>query len=218
MAALLVGLAGAPATADTLTCRDGLRYTGVITGETATHVLIRVGGAEVFLARSTILSVQKSAPDENRAIESSWERLNARFKDENAQVALQPPPPSDTPPPAEEPAVEPAEEAAEEPVEEYAEEPPPAPEPEPGPVPVVQQRLAWKREVRTQIYQKNVVPGMTQREVRSAWGWPDLTHPVHGVYDYTDRWVYKRPEGRAVVYFRDGAVVNVNENVGILGY
>ncbi len=186
-----------------------MKYTGVISGETATHVMLSVGGAEIFLARSTILSVQKSTPDENRAIASSWERLNARFKDESAQAALQPPPPSDTPLPApeEEPAVEPAEE----PVEEYAEEPSPAPEPEPGPMPVVQQRLALKREMRAQIYQKNVVPGMTQREVTSAWGWPDLTHPVHGVYDYTDRWIYKRPDGRAIVYFRGGAVVSVDQ-------
>lgn len=211
-------LAVAPAAADTVTCADGIRYTGVITGETPTHVMLKVGGAEVFLARSAITSVVKSTPEDNRALSASWDRLNTRFKDESAQAERESPPPTPPPQPTAAPAVDPDDVPLDIPEDEPEEQYAAAPEPPPTPDNPVDQRLAKEREMRAQIYRKNVVPGMTARQVRSAWGYPDLMHPVHGVYEYTDRWIYNRPGGRAVVYFKDGEVTSVNENVGILGY
>ncbi len=215
---LIAALAVSRAAADTILCKDGSSYTGIVAGETAEHVTIRVGAAKLHIPATAIRSVDRSTPEENRALEESWERLDARYKAESKEAERNAPPVAPPPRPTAEPEepVEPVD-VEEEPPAEFPEEPdfPPPPTPTLNPV---QERLLKRREIREQIYRKNVVPGMTPREVRSAWGYPYLTHPVHGVYEHTDRWIYKRPQGRAAVYFKNGKVTSVNENVGILGF
>lgn len=212
---LIAALAVSRAAADTIHCKDGSSYTGIVAGETPAHVTIRVGAAKLHIPATAIRSVDRSTPEENRALEASWERLDARYKEESTEAERNAPPAAPPPRPTAEPE-EPVD-VEEEPPAEFPEEPdfPPPPTPTPNPV---QERLLKKREIREQIYRKNVVPGMTPREVRSAWGYPYLTHPVHGVHEDTDRWIYKRPQGRAAVYFKNGKVTSVNENVGLLGY
>lgn len=171
-APLLAACIVSPAAADTVTCANGSRYTGVIAGETDTHLVLRVGGAELFLSRSSIVSVRKDSPEEDRRLAEEWQTRDARYKDESAQAESNPPPPG------------------------------PAPDP-------VAERLSRERAVRAAIRRKEVLPGMTPREVRDAWGWPDLTHPVHGVGVYTDRWIYTRDGARTIVYFNRGTVTRV---------
>jgi len=74
-----------------------------------------------------------------------------------------------------------------------------------------QPRLVKQREIRKAIREKRVIVGMTPSEVRSAWGWPELTHPVHGIDESTDRWTFRR-EGLGLVdlYFRNGALVRID--------
>ncbi len=47
-APLLAACIVSPAAADTVTCANGSRYTGVIAGETDTHLVLRVGGGAVL--------------------------------------------------------------------------------------------------------------------------------------------------------------------------
>ncbi|MCX6354813.1 MAG: hypothetical protein NTZ78_07915 [Candidatus Aureabacteria bacterium] len=76
-------------------------------------------------------------------------------------------------------------------------------------IPSRQKALLKKQEIRTAIHEKRLIIGMTQAEVRSAWGWPDLTHPVQGVATETDRWTYRR-EGKGFVdlYFENGILTH----------
>jgi len=76
-------------------------------------------------------------------------------------------------------------------------------------IPSRQKALIKKQEIRTAIHEKRVILGMTQADVRSAWGWPELTHPVQGVATETDRWIYRR-EGKGFVdlYFENGILTH----------
>lgn len=210
LALLLAALVVSPAAADTVTCTDGSRHTGVIAGETKTHLVLRVGGAELFLSRSSIVSVRKDLPEEDRRLTEEWRTLDAHYKDESAQAEKDPPPPEPAPSPT--PAMEdqPEEETGPEtgPFVFPAQPPFYGPASPPSFDPVTE-RLSRERTVRAAILRKEVIPGMTPREVRDAWGWPDLTHPVHGVGVYTDRWIYTRDGGRTIVYFNRGTVRSV---------
>ncbi|MEJ2745926.1 MAG: hypothetical protein P8123_09635 [bacterium] len=74
-----------------------------------------------------------------------------------------------------------------------------------------QPRLVKQREIRKAIREKRVIVGMTPRDVRSAWGWPELTHPVQGINESTDRWTFRR-DGMGLVdlYFRNGTLVRID--------
>lgn len=74
-----------------------------------------------------------------------------------------------------------------------------------------QQRLVKQQEIKKAIREKRVIVGMTPNEVRSAWGWPELTHPVQGIDESTDRWTYRRKgHGLADLYFRNGILERIN--------
>ena len=58
---------------------------------------------------------------------------------------------------------------------------------------------------------RGVLVGMTEKEVSSAWGSPDRTHPVHGVDVSSDRWTFRREgEGLVDIYFKNGVVTNIS--------
>ena len=74
-----------------------------------------------------------------------------------------------------------------------------------------QQRLAKQQEIKKAIREKRVIVGMTPKEVRSAWGWPELVHPVHGIDESTDRWTFRRKDQvLAYLYFRNGILERIN--------
>lgn len=72
-------------------------------------------------------------------------------------------------------------------------------------------RLAKQQEIKKAIREKCVIIGMTPNEVRSAWGWPELVHPVQGIDETTDRWTFRRKgQGLVDLYFRNGALERIN--------
>lgn len=73
-----------------------------------------------------------------------------------------------------------------------------------------QRRLLKQQEIKEAIREKRVIVGMTQKEVRSAWGWPELTHPVQGIDESTDRWTFRRKgQGMVDLYFQNGILVRI---------
>lgn len=77
-------------------------------------------------------------------------------------------------------------------------------------LPERQKQLMQMNEVRQAIREKRLLAGMTEQEVRSAWGWPEFTHPVHGVDTFTDRWTYRRKgEGLVDLYFENGVLTRI---------
>jgi len=207
-----------PLDADTVTCKDGRVIHGTITRETEDAVTLGLYGAQVVVPRAQILSVKRATPEDDQQLEKKYEQLDEHYKEEsiewekrdaeNGPAELAPTPfPTEPPPPdddSEEPEViifpaYPPQEAV----------PPSGAAAPPGPPNKVQERLSWEQQVHQAIREKRVIPGMTEKQVQSAWGFPDLIHPVHGIYNYTDRWIYDRPDvGKVSVYFNNGIVVS----------
>jgi len=211
--AVILASAGAAAFlyADQITCTDGKVFTGVIRKQTADRVTIEIIGAEVEIPHAEIKSIEASPPGSDSALTQEWGNLNARYKEEDeAEEAREraQPEPTATPFPTPEPEVSddtPAEEDTSDEVTLPSAEAPEAPTAE-------EERLDWEGEVHKDIHEKRVEEGMTKRQVRDALGWPDLTHPVHGVGAYTDRWIYQQQDvGRTVVFFKNGLVVGVEQ-------
>jgi len=74
-----------------------------------------------------------------------------------------------------------------------------------------QRRLLKKQQIKKAIREQRVIAGMTQKEVRSSWGWPELTHPVQGIDESTDRWTFRRKgQGMVDLYFRNGILVRID--------
>lgn len=209
----------APLDADTVACKDGRVIHGAITRETETEVTVGLYGASVVVPRAQISSITRATAEDNLLLEKKYEQLDAHYKEQSKNSGRQdsdngpgeaiPPPPPPEPPPDDDaddeepqvivfPAYPPTDAA------------PSSGGAAAGPPNRVQERLAWKQEVRQAIYEKRVIPGMTEKEVHSAWGNPDLVHPVHGIYNYTDRWIYDRDGvGKVSVYFNNGIVASV---------
>ncbi|MCX6339502.1 MAG: hypothetical protein NTX71_06240 [Candidatus Aureabacteria bacterium] len=205
--------------ADTVTCKDGRVIHGTITSETENELTIGLYGEQVVIPRSKILSITRATPEDNQRLEKEFEQLDAHYKEESREREKQDaengpaeytpiPFPTEPPPPDgdfEEPEVivfpaYPPQDVA----------PPSGEAAPPGPPNRVQERLSWEQEVHQAIHQKRVIPGMTEKQVESAWGFPDLIHPVHGTYTYTDRWIYDRDDsGKVSVYFNNGIVVEI---------
>lgn len=206
----LLTLAAVPTLADTVTCKNGKVYRGVIIGEEEGSVTINLYGAKLTIPRNEIISFEKESPDANSVLQKQWEQMAEIYQKEDLEAERDPPPtppPTEPPPPPDE---DDTDDDSPQPIVFGASAPRAAPQS--APPTRVQQRLDWLRDSREAIYQRRVLPGMTQKQVRAAWGWPDLTHPVHGVEVYTDRWIYDRPgQGRATVYFKEGLVVSVDE-------
>jgi hypothetical protein len=209
----------APLDADTVTCKDGRVIHGAITSETEHDVTVGLYGAQVVIPRARISSITRTTAEDNRLLEQEYKQLDEHYKEESSESAKQegedsqaesiPPPPPAEPPPDDDdsdesevvvfPAYPPSEAAP------SSGAPPPTRPPN-----KVQERLAWEQKVRKAIHEKRVIPGMTERQVQSAWGYPDLVHPVHGAYKYTNRWIYDREGvGKVSVYFNNGLVVSV---------
>jgi len=75
-----------------------------------------------------------------------------------------------------------------------------------------QRRLQKQQEIKKAIREKRVIVGMTPNEVRSAWGWPELTHPVQGIDESTDRWTFRRKgHGLVDLYFKNGTLVHIGD-------
>jgi hypothetical protein len=206
--------------ADTVTCKDGRVIHGAITSETEHAVTIGLYGEQVVIPRAKILSIKRATPEDDQRLEKDFEQLDAHYKEESTQWEKQDaehgpaeytpipfptePPPSDD---SEEPEVisfpaYPRQEA----VSPEGEAAPPIPPNK------VEERLSWEQQVHQAIYQKRVIPGMTEKQVESAWGSPDLIHPVHGTYTYTDRWIYDREDsGKVSLYFYNGILVQISK-------
>lgn len=200
--------AASPALSDTLTYRDGRIIRCVIEEETAAAVTITLHGQRVEVPRSMISSTARSSAGENRALRDAWASRRAAYRDqrpaavdEEVAGAAQAAPPTPTP-------------AA-------ASGPPPPPvavrgvaaagHPPKPPPPDRTRDLRWRKEVKDAIREKRVLIGMTEREVNSAWGSPERTHPVHGSTSSSDRWTYRRRgEGLVDLYFRDGILTQIS--------
>jgi hypothetical protein len=75
-----------------------------------------------------------------------------------------------------------------------------------------QRRLLKKQQIKKAIRERRLIVGMTQKEVRSSWGWPELTHPVQGIDESTDRWTYRRKgQGMVDLYFKNGILVRIDQ-------
>ena len=206
--------------ADTVTCKDGRVIYGTIKNETEHAVTIGLYGEQVVIPRAKILSIKRATPEDDQRLEKEFEQLDAHYKEESREqekqdtergpaeftptpFPIEPPPPDDS----EEPEVisfpaYPPQEAMS----------PPAEAAPPASTNKVQERLSWERQVHQAIHQKRVIPGMTEKQVESAWGFPDLIHPVHGTYTYTDRWIYDREDsGKASLYFYNGILVQISK-------
>ncbi len=73
-------------------------------------------------------------------------------------------------------------------------------------------RLQKQLEIKKAIREKRVIVGMTENEVRSAWGWPELMHPVHGIDESSDRWTFRRKgQGLVDLYFKNGILVQIGD-------
>ncbi|MCX6357796.1 MAG: hypothetical protein NT045_08005 [Candidatus Aureabacteria bacterium] len=80
----------------------------------------------------------------------------------------------------------------------------------PTALPSRQQELSKRYEIRKATREKRVITGMGEHDVKSAWGWPEFTHPVQGVDTSTDRWTYRRGgEGFVDIYFQNGVVTHI---------
>lgn len=201
--------------ADTVTCKDGRVIHGTIRNETEHAVTIGLYGEQVVIPRAKILSITRATPEDNQRLEKEFEQLDAHYKEESRERETQdaahgPAEYTPTPFPTEPP---PSDDSEEPEVISFPAYPPREVLPPSGdaaPPNKVQERLSWEQQVHQAIYQKRVIPGMTEKQVKSAWGSPDLIHPVHGTYTYTDRWIYGREDsGKVSVYFNNGIVVNI---------
>jgi len=195
--------------ADTVTCTDGRAMTCIILGESERAVRISLYGQEVEISRSAISSIGRASGEENAALEEEWRSLRGRFSEESPAPKRRTPAPTraaDETAPARTPSLR-------------ATAPTPLPRrtpagPRPAPHPAADKRrqeILWRGEVRKAIAEKRVIPGMTAREVHSAWGWPERTHPVHGIDGSTDRWTYRREaEGLVDLYFKNGILTHLS--------
>jgi hypothetical protein len=198
--------AAAPAFPDTLTYRDGRVVGCIVEEETGAAVTVTLHGQRVEIPRSMIASTAKASPGENQALRAAWDSRRRASRDARTEPVAPAPPaagasgavqaaaqsriPVEAPPPAKDAAVKGMR--------------------KPSP-PDRQHDLRWKGEVRNAVREKRVLVGMTERDVSSAWGWPERTHPVRGVDVYSDRWTYRREgEGLVDIYFRNGVVTNVS--------
>ncbi|MDD5557532.1 MAG: hypothetical protein PHN82_09840 [bacterium] len=201
-AAAAIAISCGLARGDILHYGDGRAVRCVVLGESERSVTVSIHGQRVEVPRSMLSSVERETAEENAALEARWEGLRSRYATEARRAREREPlaapttegppaPPRATPSPA--PLLRPLLRPA-----------PVTTAPAPTPLDAVRERITWRQEVKTAIARRQVIPGMTQREVRAAWGWPEQTHPVGGVDGTTDRWTYRRPgEGRVDLYFRN---------------
>lgn len=212
----------APLDADTVTCKDGRVIHGEITSETEQDVTVGLYGAQVVIPRAQISSIARATAEANQLLEKKYEQLEEHYKEESIKAAEQDagnsqaesmptPPPAEPPPDDGDDDDDPDEpEVVIFPAYPTSDTGPPSDATAKGPPNKVLERLSWEEEARQAIYQKRVIPGMTERQVQSAWGFPDLVHPVHGIYTYTDRWTYDRDGiGKVSVYFNNGIVTSI---------
>jgi len=204
--------------ADTVTCKDGRVIYGTIKNETEHAVTIGLYGEQVVIPRARILSIKRASAEDDQRLENEFEKLDEHYKEESREHEKQDtervpaectptPSPTEPPPPddSEEPEVisfpaYPSQEAVS----------PPGEAAPPASTDKVQERLSWEQQVHQAIHHKRVITGMTENQVRSAWGFPELIHPVHGIYAYTDRWIYDRPgSGKVSLYFYNGVLVQI---------
>ncbi|MEI6633909.1 MAG: hypothetical protein WCP22_08835 [Chlamydiota bacterium] len=203
----------APAFPDTITYRDGRVVGCIVEEETESAVTVTLHGRRVEIPRSMIAATAKASPGENQALRESWASMRRASRDARTEPALPAPPAG---------GASGAVQAAA-PSRTLVETPPPAPVaggvPKGAamkgmgqPLPPDRQRdLRWKGEVRNAVREKRVLVGMTEKEVSSAWGSPDRTHPVHGVDVSSDRWTFRREgEGLVDIYFKNGVVTNIS--------
>ncbi len=206
--------------ADTITCKDGRVIHGAVTRETENEVTIGLYGAQVVIPRAQISSITRATTEDDQQLEKKYEQLDKHYKDESSKADQQdadngPAEPMSPPPPPEPPPDGDDDEEEEPQVIVFPAYPSSGAASSSDGVASgapnrVEERLSWEQEVRQAIYQKRVIPGMTERQVQSAWGFPDLIHPVHGIYNYTDRWIYDREDvGKVSVYFNNGIVASV---------
>lgn len=204
--------------ADIVTLRDGKVIRGVIKSESEDVVTVAIYGEEVTVPRSKIASISKESAEINEELISGEKALEKKYEAESVEYT---PPPDPAPTPADSVLIPPSDipesdDGGEQEVISFPAEPPP-PEPDgptaglSPPANAMSERLSHEEEVRRAVREKRVIPGMTEEQVRSSWGWPDLTHPVHGTYVYTDRWIYDRDTGPVSLFFNNGMLVSISQ-------
>jgi hypothetical protein len=192
-----------PLHADILRYKDGREIKVIIVEEEEKGVRVNVYGQEVVVPRSVIDSVRKEGAKENAALESRWKQSRQAPKDaspgaapalRSAEIAPRPSPSLQGRTPLPEAFV------------------PPHKTPTPTAALKKSMELLRRADARKAINEHKVLVGMSEREVRSAWGWPDQTHPVAGTDHKSDRWTFRRPgEGLVDLYFQDGVLTHVGK-------
>ena len=226
LAVFLCALSG---NADTILYKDGRSVHAVVTGESERYVTVELYDQIVDIPRGLILTIEKSTAEENARLKDSWGELDTQYKRESRESAekaktrkaparivprSKPSLPRWTEPPVK------REPLPREPVSETAVEPPspiatgkphtPMSQASPKSRSEHHEKFLWMQEVRKAIHEKRVMKGMTEKEVCSAWGWPDRTNPVHGIDKDTDRWTYRRDgEGLVDLFFENGILVQI---------
>lgn len=203
--------------ADIITCRDGRKVEAIVMEETKTHLVVNLYGQKVEIPRSRILGVETVDAGRNTALEERWRALDREFKSSYptpvtpAGQKYRPVTrlPFVTPRPTVTPTRTPRPEAARS--RDTKSRRGADTSPREKSTNAHRARLNWNHKVRTAIYEKRVLIGMTKREVRRAWGWPERTHPVGGINITTDRWTYRRKdEGLVDCYFENGKLVRIS--------
>lgn len=199
---------------DTIRYKDGKTITAIIEEKSADSVTVTLYGQKIEIPLGHIESIEKSTAEENAELKADWKMLDKQYKKESrqseeraAQFNSPIKPPSEILAPKR-PAGRPVTHTPPRPAVAAF---PPAGAPEARPAEdKLRNKLLWKQKVRKAIYEERVILGMTQKEVKSTWGWPEHTNPVHGIDTYTDRWTYRREgEGLVDLYFMNEILINI---------
>jgi hypothetical protein len=212
--------------ADQIKYKDGKVINAVVLEESAEHVIVNLYGQKVNIPRSLIESMEKMPEAENKKLVESWNELDRQFKRESEetearQKKIRSKTQNNRPrsqsvgeegiisKPTRSTKKQRPSSSAETPTKKPIEERD-IPHREPAETSEHHKALKFKAEIKKAIHQEKVIPGMTKKEVRSAWGWPERTHPVSGIDISTDRWTYRKGgSGLVDVYFENGEVVKV---------
>lgn len=196
-------LTAPPLFADTITYTDGKVLEAIVERETDSTVTVTLYGQRVEIPRNRLESIERATGEANRKLAEGWKQISMPSAGTS---------PRDFPPAgaAKRPLA-----TAQPPTRKTSSRRSGSPTSPPAgkrrPV-KVQDSVAWNTTVRKAIREKRVIRGMTEREVRSAWGWPERTHPVHGIDVDTDRWTYRRKgKGLADLYFENGKLIDIHD-------
>ncbi len=211
--------------ADTITYKNGKTLRAIVIKQSDSVVTVNLYGQKIEIPRSLVKSVERVSAEENAALKERWEKTDRHHKSESIKsrdkatrrttldkrLSSKKPKPTTGDIPA--PIVKRTPLPVRKPISDellktsYTK----AKAKKPQPVSEQQEKFLWHQKVRKAIHKESVIPGMTEKEVQSAWGWPERTHPVHGIDTHTDRWTYRREgEGLVDLFFKNGILEQIN--------